>query len=64
MDFHPLASGRDYKGLGCSSPVQCDDMNPVSKRLKNKELRRAGQVNRNNRQRLGNPAKMAVIAPT
>jgi hypothetical protein len=39
-------------------------MNPVSKRMENKELRRAGQVNRNNRQRLGNPAKMAVIAPT
>jgi hypothetical protein len=39
-------------------------MNPVSKRLKNKELRRAGQVNRNNRQRLGNPVKMAVLAAT
>jgi hypothetical protein len=64
MDRNPLATGRDYKGFCCSWPVQCDDINLASKQLENKELRRAGQVNRNNRQRLGNPAKMAVLAAT
>jgi hypothetical protein len=38
-------------------------MNTASKRLYDNELRHSSQASRNNRQRLGKPAKMAVLEP-